>query len=44
MSAAGRLAWLAAASFALTSIGAQTHGAGAQGRTLKIGFLYPVTG
>ncbi len=39
-----RFAWLAAASFALTSLGAQTGGAGAQARTFKIGFLYPVTG
>jgi len=44
MIAMRRLAWLAAASFALTSLGAQTHGAGAQARTFKIGFLYPVTG
>ena len=39
-----RIAWLAAASFALTSIGAGMHGAGAEAKTLKIGFLYPVTG
>jgi len=39
-----RLSWLVAASFALTSIGAGMHDAGAQAKTLKIGFLYPVTG
>jgi branched-chain amino acid transport system substrate-binding protein len=44
MSALKRVAWLAAASFALTSLGAATHDAGAQARTIKIGFLYPVTG
>ncbi len=39
-----RLAWLAAASFVLASVGTATHGAGAQGKVFKIGFLYPVTG
>ena len=39
-----RLSWLVAASFALTSVGAGMHDAGAQAKTLKIGFLYPVTG
>ncbi len=36
--------WLAAAGLALSSVGAATHGADAQAKTLKIGFLYPVTG
>ena len=39
-----RLAWLAAATFALASAGAEMHGANAQAKTFKIGFLYPVTG
>ena len=43
MIAVGRLAWLAAASFALASVGG-ARVAGAQAKTLKIGFLYPVTG
>jgi branched-chain amino acid transport system substrate-binding protein len=44
MTAPKRFAWLAAGCFTLASLGAQTHGAGAQARTFKIGFLYPVTG
>ena len=44
MSNVKRIAWLAAASFALTCAGAQTHGVSAQAKTIKIGFLYPVTG
>jgi branched-chain amino acid transport system substrate-binding protein len=36
--------WLAAASVALTSLGGGAESAGAQARTFKIGFLYPVTG
>jgi branched-chain amino acid transport system substrate-binding protein len=39
-----RLAWLAAASFALSGAGAGPQPAQAQAKTFKIGFLYPVTG
>ena len=36
--------WLAAAALALGSVGASTHDAAAQAKTIKVGFLYPVTG
>jgi len=41
---AQRLAWLAAAAFGLGSVGIDANGAHAQAKTIKIGFLYPVTG
>jgi branched-chain amino acid transport system substrate-binding protein len=44
MSVITRLGWLAAGSFALATVGATPSGAGAQAKTFKIGFLYPVTG
>ncbi|GAC1659733.1 MAG: ABC transporter substrate-binding protein [Candidatus Elarobacter sp.] len=44
MSTAKRWAWLAAASFVVATLGADTRDAGAQAKTFKIGFLYPVTG
>jgi len=44
MMRATRFGWLAAAAFALTSVGTLSHGADAQAKTFKIGFLYPVTG
>jgi branched-chain amino acid transport system substrate-binding protein len=39
-----RVACLAATSFVLATLGTAMHGAGAQAKTFKIGFLYPVTG
>jgi branched-chain amino acid transport system substrate-binding protein len=44
MTSTKRIAWLAAASFALANVAAGMPAARAQAKTFKIGFLYPVTG